>query len=283
MRSSYPDRCVLGLASMQNAESAREPLAAFVTWLGERAKVELDTKFVDSYDALARMLRQEEVHVAWLPPVVFVVLHEAKIVDPLVGNHRAGQAAFHCALVVHADSRIHTLDGLRGTRAAWIDPFSASGYVMPRIQLAALGVDPRTVFAEQRFLGSHDAAINAVLDNEADVAGTFARVDGAGIVTSGGWSQLPRARSMVRVLATFGHIPADVIAVHRHVASDLRERLTVAFVAASFDAQASALVRRLFGVEEFRRDDTQSYASLRRAVIEAHAKGLLEHLDLGAL
>src|SRR5262249_23569918 len=161
-----------------------------------------------------------------------------------------------------ADSKIHTLDGLRGTRVAWVDPYSASGYVMPRIQLAALGVDPRTAFVEQRFLGSHDAVIGAIVDHEADVAGTFARVDGAGLVTSGGWSQLPRARSYTRVLAAFGRIPADVIGIRTETAPELRERLTEAFVASSYDAQGSLLVRRLFGVEEFRRGDMLSYASL---------------------
>jgi phosphate/phosphite/phosphonate ABC transporter binding protein len=283
MRTPHPDRCVLGLASMQNAESAREPLSAFVTWIGERAQVELGTRFVDSYGALAKSLRDGSVDIAWLPPVVFVALHSAGVVEPLVSNHRGGQAAFHAVLVVHADAKIHTLDGLRGARAAWVDPYSASGYVMPRIQLAAFGVDPRISFAEQRFLGSHDAVIDAVVDKTADVAGTFARVDGAGLVSSGSWSQLPRARSYTKVLATFGNIPADVIGARAALEAQARDRLMEAFVAASFDRTASALVRRLFGVEEFRRGDMQSYASLGRSIASASERGLLDDLTLGAL
>ena len=280
MRTPHEERCVLGLASMQNVASAKEPLTQFVTWFGERADVSVDTKFVDSYGALARLLHEGEVQIAWLPPVVFVALQKAKIVDPLVSNHRAGHAAFHSALVVHADSGIKSLYGLTKSRVAWVDPYSASGYVLPRIQLNALGFDPRTLFTEEKFVGSHDAAIDAVLYGEADVAGTFARVDGAGLVSSGSWSQLQRARSMIKVLTVFGTIPSDVIAVHRDVPEPLRVRLRDAFVAASFDSAASVLVRRLFGVEEFRRGSMLDYTGLRNALEQASKIGLLDALDL---
>jgi phosphate/phosphite/phosphonate ABC transporter binding protein len=278
MRSSYSESCVLGLASMQNADSARPPLAAFATWIGDRAQAELSVKFVDSYEALAECLRQKKVDFAWLPPIVFVLLEKAGVVEPLVSNHRGGQAAFQAVLVVHADSRIRTLDGLRGTRAAWVDPYSATGYVLPRVQLAALGVDPRTAFAAQRFYGSHDAALSAIVSGQADVAGTFARVDGAGIVSSGSWSNLLHVRSMVRVLATLGTIPADAIAVRNDVDPALRERMAEAFVAASNDEMAVKLIRRLFGVEEFRRGNLRSYAALRTTVEQGRASGLLDEL-----
>src|SRR5262249_37920440 len=161
-------------------DTARGPLAEFVTWVGERSRLALSTKFLDSYEALAQRIRDAQIDVAWLPPVVYVLLERAGLVEAVVGNHRAGHAAFHGGLLVRAEEPVHTLDGLRGMRVAWVDPLSASGYVIPRIQLAMLGVDPRTTFEEQRFVGSHDAAVRAVARGEADVAATFARVDGAG-------------------------------------------------------------------------------------------------------
>ncbi len=275
------DRCVFALASMQNAASARPPMAAFALWLGDHANAVVSTRFLDSYGALAAKLRDGEVDLAWVPPVVFVLLQKEGIVAPLVSNHRGGHAAIQSVLVVHADSKIRTLDGLRGTRAAWVDPYSATGYVVPRLHLAAFGVDPRTAFASQRFLGSHDAVLEAVAARDADVAGTFARVDGAGIVSSGAWSNLPRIRSYLRVLATFGEIPADVIAVRPQMPLALRDRLADAFVASSNAALCSALIKRLFGVEEFRRGNMKSYVALRAAVEKAREGGLLA--DLHAL
>ena len=281
MTSPSARECVFALASMQNADSARAPLSAFALWLDDRADAAVSTRFLDGYRALAASLRDGTVDLAWLPPVVFVMLQKLGVVEALVSNHRAGHAAMHSVLVVQEGARIHTLDGLRGTRAAWVDPYSATGYVVPRLQLAAFGVDPRSAFKEQRFHGSHDAVLEAVAFGAADVAGTFARVDGTGIVSSGSWSNLPRLRSHVRVLATFGEIPADVIAVRAGLDPALTARLADAFVASANEALSRELIKRLFGVDEFRRGNMKSYTGLRIAVEQARNGGLLE--DLAAL
>ncbi|MGO8992705.1 MAG: phosphate/phosphite/phosphonate ABC transporter substrate-binding protein [Polyangiaceae bacterium] len=283
MRPRFADRCTLGLASVQGAESAREPLTQFVTWMGARAQIAISTKAVASYAALAKSVREGALDVVWLPPVLYVALERDGLVVPLVSNHRGGEAAFHGVLLVRTNAPIHTLDGLRGLRAAWVDPCSASGYVMPRIQLAALGIDPRKAFAEEVFTGSHDAAVRAVVDGEADVTATFARIDGAGHVTSGSWSQVPEARAQVRVLWTLGAIPSDVIAARTAYPAELRERITEALVASTNDAQIAPIARRLFGVEEFRRGHMRSYASLRRAIEKASASALIDDLHLASL
>jgi phosphonate transport system substrate-binding protein len=154
---------------------------------------------------------------------------------------------------------------------------------MPRIQLAMLGVDPRTAFAREVFAGTHDAAVRALLNGEADVAATFARVDGAGNVVAGSWSQVAEARAQVRVLWTFGAIPSDVIAARVQYAPELRARIAEAFVASTNDSAIAPVARRLFGVEEFRRGHMSSYGSLRRAIEEASARGLIDDLHLGSL
>ena len=283
MRPRFTDRCVFGLASMQEVDTAREPLAEWIGWVGRHARLALSTRFETSYESLARRIRDGEIDVAWLPPVVYVMLERAGVVDAMVSNHRAGQAAFHGVLLVRSEEPVHTLDGLRGMRAAWVDPLSASGYVIPRIQLALLGVDPRTTFREERFVGSHDAAVRAVAKGEADVAATFARVDGAGNVTSGSWSALRDVRADVRVFWTFDAIPSDVIAARKGYPDELRERLTDALVASTRDAQAAKRARRLFGVEEFRRGHMKSYSSLRRAIEKASAGSLIDELRLASL
>jgi phosphonate transport system substrate-binding protein len=223
-------------------------------------------------------MRAGELDVAWLPPVLYVLLAQDGVVAPLVSNHRAGEAAFHGVLLVRASAPMHTLDALRGLRVAWVDPCSASGYVMPRIELAALGLDPRTAFSEEIFTGSHDAAVRAVAGGEADVTATFARVDGAGNVTSGSWSQVPDARAQVRVFWTLGAIPSDVIATRAGYPPELGARLAEAFVAATNDPRIAPIARRLFGVEEFRRGHMRSYASLSRAIEKAGASSLIDDL-----
>jgi phosphonate transport system substrate-binding protein len=251
----------------------------FAERLAVSSKLEIETAFADSYDALAAMLSTGKVTVAWLPPIPFIALERARIAVPLVGHHRGGHARFDAVLVVRKGSTDRTLYALRGKRAAWVDPLSAAGYVLPRIQLAALGIDPRTVFASERFYGSHEAAIRAVMDDKADVAGTFARVDEADTIVRGGWSEVPGATEATRVCARFGAIPADVTAAHRDVTPQAREAITAALVSLSADSQVRPLLRDLFGVDDFRPWTGGDYESLRSAMSDAASRGLLDAVD----
>src|SRR5205085_12236058 len=137
---------------------------------------------------LAQDVRDAKVDIAWLPPIVYVRLADAVV--PLGSILRGGRLSFEAALVVPSASRIKSIEGLRGTRAGWVDPWSAAGFVLPRVKLALLGVDPRTVFRTEKFHGSHRAALQALAEGACDVVGTYARADDKGEVTEGAWSEI---------------------------------------------------------------------------------------------
>ena len=276
-------RLVFGLAVPESITPRDAGLGSLLRWLGVKAGVEMVRFQVPSYDALARQMRDGTIQVAWLPPIVFVRLERDGIAVPLVTNRRKYEgplgAGYQSVLLVRQNSRIHTLDGLRGANAAWVDPLSAAGYVLPRVHLAALGIDPRGLFAQERFLGSHEAAVRAVIDGDADVAATFAGLDASGAVVRGGWSDVEGCEQGLRVLATFGAIPADLIAVRTDAPVGLRETLADALVSACADATMSIIAKRVFGIESFGLEGFASYDGLRRAIDAAALSGLLEGTD----
>ena len=90
----------------------------FAERLSTAAHLPVTSVFADSYDALAAMLSNGMVTVAWLPPIPFIALERAKIAIPLVDHHRGGHARFDAVLIVRKDSTDRTLYALRGKRAA---------------------------------------------------------------------------------------------------------------------------------------------------------------------
>lgn len=246
---------------------------ALLRWMGERAGVEVERRSAPSYEALADEVRAGAIDVAWLPPIVFVRLGEAA--QALGSICRDGKTTYEAALIVRAgDKKLRTIEALRGTRAGWVDPWSAAGFVLPRVKLALLGVDPRTVFRTERFYGSHRAAIEALRDGACDAAGTHARADEKGKIVSGGWSSVEGAD--VRVLATFGAIPPDVIAVRSAFDATLREKTLSALRDACKDAEGRELTRAIFGGDELREGLAPGYESLKRALEMATARGLFD-------
>jgi phosphate/phosphite/phosphonate ABC transporter binding protein len=266
---------VFGLAVPESLAVIDAGVGSLIRWIGARAGIELVRFQVPSYEALARQMLEGALHVAWLPPIVFVRLEREGVADPLVSNHRGTNSGYQSVLLVRSSSSILTLDGLQGRSAAWVDPMSASGYVLPRLQLAALGLDPRTLFGVERFYGSHPAAVRALLDGDVDVAATFVGV-GDGVVSRRSWSSEVEPPDDLRILATFGEIPADLIAVRHDVTSDARESLASAFRDIVNDDAMSQVARRVFGVEYFGSASFAHYDGLRNAIDAAADRGLLD-------
>jgi phosphate/phosphite/phosphonate ABC transporter binding protein len=270
------DVLVFGYAAHGASTAMRERIAEFSLALGKRAKAELAVYEAASYEDLARAMVAAEVDFAWLPPLAFVALERRGLAEALVSAQRGGDTAFYSALIVARDSALQAPEDLAGARAAWVDRYSASGYVVPRVGLAAVGVDPRVAFAEERFWHSHEAVVRAVVAGRADFGATYAGVGPGGEITRGAWMDVEGADEAVRVLVRFGAIPGDVVAARTSLYDRKREVLTHALLAISAEDAHRAVLSEAFGIDELRPFSSAGYDSLRRLAEEASKRGLLE-------
>jgi phosphate/phosphite/phosphonate ABC transporter binding protein len=267
-------KVVFGLVVPEHAVAQLAPkVDELAEWLGDEVSVDIIRRNAKSYESLARAVREGKVDLAWLPPIVYVRIIEG--VTPLGSVLRGGSATYEAALVVRTDSKIEEVADLRGARAGWVDPWSAAGFVMPRLELASRGVDPRTLFRTERFVGSHRAAIEAVMEGACDVAGTFARPEKSDSTeTSGGWSEVENAD--VRLLGRFGKIPPDVVAVRRNLLPSMHEKVLAALRAATKSDEARPLLKAVFGGEDLTEELDEGYEKLRLRLDGAIAHGLFD-------
>jgi phosphate/phosphite/phosphonate ABC transporter binding protein len=261
---------VFGVVLASGAEELEGKLDRLVWWINKRAGLPLELRLADSYEDLAKDVRKGRVDVAWLPPVVHVRLaSEVALLGTIL---RAGRVSYETALIVRRDSKAKVPANLRGARAGWVDRWSAAGYVLPRIGLALQGLDPRTFFASEAFFGTHRKVVQALLDGECDVAGTYAQADGKGKVKGGAWSEI--AGADVRVLETYGAIPPDVIATRAALVEPQRLLVRDAFLGASASDEGRRYLRDAFGGDTFVEDMQRTHESLARALEMASARGL---------
>lgn len=267
---------VFALTWQRTTEPIGPRMAALTRWLGARLECNVIPRCALSYEELVPMFDSGHVDIAWLPPIVHWHLDRAKLARSLLVNERAGHARFSTVLIGRKGSEHGTVETLQGARAAWVDPWSASGYVLPRVALAERGIDPRTTFLEERFFGSRDAALRAVADGRFDVTGTFAYFEGETMVRCG-WDEIPDAEAAFDVLLRANDIPSDCIATARSMSDATRERVAAAFEAALTDPNAAELLRGTLHVESFRRGEPKD-ADLSASLTRARETGLLPHL-----
>jgi phosphonate transport system substrate-binding protein len=190
-------------------------LGQLCTLLGEATGTDVTWKLSSDYDELLAALPTGEVHVAWLPPILALRAAAAGNVDPIVLPVRHGASSYHTALFCRDDASYQSSDDLEGVRAAWVHRQSASGYLIIRALLRSRGIDLKQAFAENQFLGSHEAVAKAVADGDADVGASFMNMSHAAPAPGGpsprstGWGEAD-----MRVLAQAGPLASDVVAAN---------------------------------------------------------------------
>jgi phosphonate transport system substrate-binding protein len=151
------------------AEGAARELERY---LEEQLKIDVDvvTPRAYSYAELADALGRGEVDVAELSPYQFALVAQQGIaVEPLVASVAHGASSYGSYLVVKQGSHIARLADLKGKRVGMVDPMSTSGFLLPARHLREHGFDLDRDLT-LTFLGSHPAAMQAVLDGEVDAA-----------------------------------------------------------------------------------------------------------------
>jgi phosphate/phosphite/phosphonate ABC transporter binding protein len=265
----------LGWASGPAAKTAQRKMAEFVRYLGRLAAVELTARAFDTYDELTQAVFRGDIVLAWLPPIPFLALADKRVVAVLASVRKS---PYRSAILVAANSPMRSLATLVGARAAWVDRHSASGFVLPRVKLARLGIDPGAAFAVERFHGSHDAVVSAVVSGDADFGATWAQATPPRNVT-GPWSRTAALEAGVRVLSVSGAVPPDVIAARSDLAPTVRKAIVASLKTIYDEKQSRWLVRDVFGTEAFYRPDLDVYGPLQDDVAEAYQSGWLDVRD----
>ena len=115
------------------------------------------------------------------------------------------------------------LADVAGQTVAFVDQGSASGYLVPSLQLLNAGVDPVEDITPL-FAGRHDSAVQAVYDGDATVGVSFNDARGGMI------EQIPDVGERVVVFAWSFPIPNDGFAVAGDLPPDLQEAITAALL-----------------------------------------------------
>ncbi|MDX2086716.1 MAG: PhnD/SsuA/transferrin family substrate-binding protein [Kofleriaceae bacterium] len=231
-----------------------------------------------SYMDLVDALQKDRVQYAWMSPALVVLAGEHIQLRPLLSAVRDNLTSYRAALFVDAKSELHALSDLRGKRVAWVDQTSAAGYLYPRLELAARGIDVAEVFAEELYLRSHAEVVRAVLDGRADVGATYAirPPDGQPIQRAGFLDIAPERA--VRVLEYTDEIPNDAICGHGLLSKQEHHVFASAILTLCQQETGRRLLFNAFHAERFVTTPRNTFKPLWELVERARMHGLLTHL-----
>lgn len=218
-----------------------------------------------SYAELEQRAVAGDAEVVWAPAAVCAMLPSVRAIFTIV---RDGRSSYRSALVGRRDGGL-SVETLAGTRAAWVDPLSAGGYVLVAAMLRERGIDPERVFASQTFMGSHRAAVEAVLHGDADVtAVSVASADAESIAERLRWYAGP-AGDRLTAIAFTDMCPSDAIVITAMVGEERAAELAAKLVPATQHARARSKLLSALEAEGLVPADIADYRKLRGALLRS--------------
>lgn len=248
-------RVLLPPASASLPRARREALSQLIS-CGLSVAVEVDT--AKNYEQLHRQVVSGEADVVWAPPLV-CARFETIDVPVLMRAVRRGDATYRAALICSAGANRVRLDELLGTRAAWVDPESCAGYLLPGSWLREHGVLPERTFTQQLFCGSYHRAVEAVLSGAAEVSSVYCpcttnQPDLERLV--------PGSARQLQVIGLTDDVPNDGVVVGPYAPKDLSRDLELVLQNPNVCADGARILNGVFGTERFEAAPRHGYRAL---------------------
>jgi len=213
----------LGLTPVQPAPTMRRAMEPLASYLGDAVGRRIELVVTQSYDDLRKRLLAGELDFASLPPLQVVrARNTIPNLRTIAASAFDGAATYQAYLLVRTNSGFERLEQLRNKRICYVDPGSASGYLMPRHFLRSKGLDPDRFFVSHHFSRTQPGVLRDLLAKRCDVAAAYSEYRIArkeGIPTSA-----------VKILAITGDLPNDCICAAPHLSPKLFTQLQQALL-----------------------------------------------------
>jgi len=209
----------------------------------------------DSYRETMDLLRLGKLEFAWICDYPYVHLKDQ--VKLLAVPVNQGKPLYRSYLIVSArDPHTPSLAQLRDKVFAYADPYSNTGYLVPRYQLHQMGEDPEKFFSRTFFTWSHRKAIEAVASGVAQGA----------MVDSFVWDTLAKVRPELtvrtRIAARSPEYGFPPFIAHRTVGDADFKTMQDGLIGMGQNAEGVALLRRL-NLDGFTSGDPAIYRGIK--------------------
>jgi ABC-type phosphate/phosphonate transport system substrate-binding protein len=216
----------------------------------------LTVRVCPSYEVLERDLLSGDLSAAWSPPLV-VARVEAGGGQVAVRGIRSGCATYRAVLVARRTAGLRLAAGAR-LRAAWTDPDSIAGCLLPRAHVLDLGAE----LAEEFHHPTYVEALEAVLRGDADLTSTWASSASAATPYVGYRQILGERAAELEELGYTRECPNDAIVFSPNVDADGAQRLWGAFLDLTESPEGQELARLVFGTERFAAAPAEEYREI---------------------
>ncbi len=220
-----------------------QPLAAYIE---KKIGAPVRLQMVSRYGNITENIRRKQVDAIFIGSftgaLCITQLNLQPIARPLWLD---GTSTYHGKIFTRKDTGITTVADMRGKRLALVERATTAGYVFPLAYFRSHGVKSLDdYFSAYFFTGSHDAAITAVIEGDAEVGAAKNTIFDKVLAEN------PRARQQLVVLANSPMVPSNGLCLRPELVPRYADKLRHILLTMHQNTEGAAVLDR-FGALRF--------------------------------
>jgi phosphonate transport system substrate-binding protein len=232
---------LLGLIPEENIFRQVRKHRPLAEYLSDKLGVRVRFTILSRYPHIIRRFASRELDGAFFGIFTAVLAQEFLGVEPLARpmNLDGGTTA-KSYIFTRKDTGIRSVSGMKGRKAAFVDEYTATGFVYSLVYLREQGVkDPGNYFGEHYFTGSHDTTVYAVLAGRAEVGTVKGRVlDKLSLKD-------PVLKDEITVLSKSMELPDNTLCVRGDLPPEFKEKLRKTLLSMHEDPEGKKVLKEM--------------------------------------
>ncbi|MGD0887575.1 MAG: phosphate/phosphite/phosphonate ABC transporter substrate-binding protein [Thermodesulfovibrionales bacterium] len=252
---SAEEKLIIGLVPEVNRKAQIDRYFPLIKYLEKKVGVKVGMKYLPNYGATYEEMRDGLIEGGFLGSFVYCMTRAHVQAEPIARPVRLdGVSTCTGYTFVRKDSGIKSPRDMKGKTIALVDPLSTSGYLAQRLFFTKHGIDINKdvkIF----WVGSHDAAVMAVFNKQADMGGAKNHVFDKLVLENAA------VKEALIILDESPAVPDNVLAVSKDLNPKIKEKVKNVFATMASDPVGQGILRK-FGARAFIETKDEDYKDL---------------------
>jgi len=256
------DKLIIGIIPEINLAKQMERFLPLCKYLGRKIGMEVGVKPMANYGQIYEGIRDDKIEAGFFGSFTFGMTHERIGIEPIARPEKTDGTSTYTGLTfVRKDSGIKGPSDMKGKTIALVDKLTTAGYLAQVIYFREHGIDIEKdvkIF----WTGSHDAAIKAVLNRQAEMGGA------KNLVFNKMARENPDVLNTLVVVNESPSVPDNTFAVDNSLDPTIKSALEKALIDMDKDDEGMKILKN-FGAVKFIDTKTEDFKNLFLMVKEA--------------
>lgn len=253
-KASDENTFVIGLIPEQHIFHQLERYEPLANYLAKKVGMRIRLHVLPRYGNLIDNFVSAGMDGAFFGSFTYAMAHSKLGVEVLARPENLdGVSTYHGLIFVRRDSGIRTAEGMKGKRFAFVDKATTAGYLLPMEYFKENGIkNYKSYLKEAYFTGTHEDAINDVLNRKADIGAAKNTV----------YDRMAKDEARINkelvILKKSPDVPENGLAVKKDLDGTIKKRLKEALLTMHEDPEGKEVLKR-FGARRFIETTDKNY------------------------